>query len=857
MIYSDSYMTYVVPSDYSTKSQLNKADDLFKSLNLRVQINRATLAAVQNAQLQEALGNKLIGEKVAPTNAERVEDMFAIKDKILSDLVAFTGSNKTANEIYQWIEHGKTQKSFMAYFPKFKEENKSLVGVSLPIFKALWINFLRNKNIAEVPPLDEAPPVRAPARPRVISAAERFAAARESLPIRDVGPTAEEQLSELYGPTNAALRERARFMTTRDLEREAGFDRMARELGIPLETLHRKYRKTPEQIDIENKERELESLSYVGTHPAGRFAFAAPGRVLSEQIQVDREARELANIAATKTKFMESFKNKPLMPFNKAFIQLEELDEKYGLDNIPHKDIEQTQYLLTSLLRNGPLRNTVAPDDIYSMTTHELANTIRRIKTDIVNDPSLSKFLPQTGYRGWPGRYAEKKPKHVSFEVKEDILKSPLERSRDALESLNELDQINYGLNNTTDEEALNTARGFLREFIENNPYIKDQGLPPGLERATGAQILDLRDQAVRMIEAEIEALRESEAKEEPKGTEGDTIPSEDAAVLLDKMNEAVGGLEGIGKSRLDLARSLVKSYILNNPVVELRHVPANLNTLDAPTLAALYASIKERMEAKQTGAQTPPVQKIPSDEKIDTMIAKLDITKTIAQMPDEGYIKALSKTLGKTEADLKDMFRLDIESEGDDARNDLARSLQDLKKNQKNIVEEEEVEVLASDIPKSKAEIAAENKAKLTEIETQLIEDIQKKTLYTDEDLRKIIDYIAEAPASGLKANESDMALRKKWEAYAYYSIMRRTGEIPTGPYYDRAKQVIDERLQKKSNKKIQVHLDNAIRGFPAKGFGPAKPGKPGKPGSSAFSTSSLFESAASSAPSARPKFE
>jgi hypothetical protein len=100
-------------------------------------------------------------------------------------------------------------------------------------------------------------------------------------------------------------------------------------------------------------------------------------------------------------------------------------------------------------------------------------------------------------------------------------------------------------------------------------------------------------------------------------------------------------------------------------------------------------------------------------------------------------------------------------------------------------------------------------------------------------------------------------MALRKKWEAYAYYSIMRRTGEIPTGPYYDRAKQVIDERLQKKSNKKIQVHLDNAIRGFPAKGFGPAKPGKPGKPGSSAFSTSSLFESAASSAPSARPKFE
>jgi hypothetical protein len=491
-------MTYVVPADFSTRSQLGKADDLFKSLNLRVQINKATLAAVQNAQLQEALGNKLIGEKVAPTNAERVEDKFSTRASILSELVKFTKSNKVSNEIYQQLDRENALDIFKIYFPKFKEEFKSMEGVDYEVFMRAWHTFLPKQ------------PIGVPIPP-------------QPMPVERYGEKKGVSF-QLGKPTRAGINRHA----LRDLPVGYGDDEEyrpnLRQFEEPIHIFKRQQmepviRYGPVVTEEEEKAMELGRRHYEGPRPEyGSKARAAHPRIPmgldEEEARQAAEAIVQSRIAATKTKFIESVKDKPLIPFNKAFNQLEELDAKYGLDNIPPVEIDDVRHLVLSVLKNGPLRNMPIPDDIYTMSRHELADKFTRIKMEIEFDPALSKFLVRPGNKGQPKRHSARPS--VVPQVTYVELKDPMARSNEALESLNELDEISYGLGGVTDEEVLNTARGFLREFIENNPFIKDQGIPPGLDTATGEQILNLKDQALRMIESQQKTLQESDSKEVP-----------------------------------------------------------------------------------------------------------------------------------------------------------------------------------------------------------------------------------------------------------------------------------------------------------------------------------------------------
>lgn len=159
--------SFVVPADYKTSSQLQKADSLFKMLNLRVQLNKRTHEATREANIQGLLG-------VQPgipstTNSQGVEDRFAIRDRVLAMLQKLVGNMATASDIFRRIEERHQIDTMNTYFPAFAEKYKLLRNITPVSFMTLWDRYLETvPHVPDAPPVPAVPAFAEPGRVRVV-----------------------------------------------------------------------------------------------------------------------------------------------------------------------------------------------------------------------------------------------------------------------------------------------------------------------------------------------------------------------------------------------------------------------------------------------------------------------------------------------------------------------------------------------------------------------------------------------------------------------------------------------------------------------------------------------------------------
>ena len=132
-------MSFVVQALNNPRKQKEQAEQLFRYLNLKTNLNRAANIASKEASAKLALGMQ---PSVIPTNqgSEQVTNRFHLRDAVQVKLLEIVDGT-TAHEMLQFLDKNGDLEGFNIFFPKFKDEMKSLKGAKFPLVRSLWETF--------------------------------------------------------------------------------------------------------------------------------------------------------------------------------------------------------------------------------------------------------------------------------------------------------------------------------------------------------------------------------------------------------------------------------------------------------------------------------------------------------------------------------------------------------------------------------------------------------------------------------------------------------------------------------------------------------------------------------------------
>jgi hypothetical protein len=132
-------MSFVVQALSTAAAQKEAADSLFKTLQLRVNLNNATNKAAKDAAAKALL---TIPPSNAPStqNQQKVSDRFYQRDLAMINLQEML-DYKNAQSVIEWLEKTNQVEGFNSFFPKFKEEYKGVKNLNYLLFQSLWQKF--------------------------------------------------------------------------------------------------------------------------------------------------------------------------------------------------------------------------------------------------------------------------------------------------------------------------------------------------------------------------------------------------------------------------------------------------------------------------------------------------------------------------------------------------------------------------------------------------------------------------------------------------------------------------------------------------------------------------------------------
>ena len=148
-------MSFVVQAFNDSRKTQKQTEQLFNYLNLKAKINRQTNVAMKQSAAKDILG---VPPSQVPTtnNAENITNKFQLRDSVLLKLQELLDPS-TASQMLQYLENTGDLEGFNIFFPKFKDEIKSLKGAKTPLVKSLWETFKR-KVETQYSPILGAPP---------------------------------------------------------------------------------------------------------------------------------------------------------------------------------------------------------------------------------------------------------------------------------------------------------------------------------------------------------------------------------------------------------------------------------------------------------------------------------------------------------------------------------------------------------------------------------------------------------------------------------------------------------------------------------------------------------------------------
>lgn len=134
-------MSFVVQALSTPSAQKSATESLFKTLQLRVNLNNATNKAAKDAAAKALLN--IPPSSVATTqNQQKVSDRFYQRDLAMINLQQML-DYKNAQYVIEWLEKTNQVEGFNTFFPKFKDEYKGAQITSYFLFQTLWDKFVQ------------------------------------------------------------------------------------------------------------------------------------------------------------------------------------------------------------------------------------------------------------------------------------------------------------------------------------------------------------------------------------------------------------------------------------------------------------------------------------------------------------------------------------------------------------------------------------------------------------------------------------------------------------------------------------------------------------------------------------------